>query len=188
MGSPAGGVCRPWTPQASTRPGPLGPNALRHAEQLIAAVAPLKLDPAAAWTVDPTVLPHLAHALRARAPDRDGTTFTTGLGTVLDGIARRFATPSRHLDGTATSATFIEFCKQLLHDIDGTIFSSSTTTAHTSPPPNYTTAPRRNSLDCRPHRKSSEASSEIRTRPISTFQQPGFQLVYWRSLQVLHAD
>lgn len=122
MGSPAGGVCRPWTPQASTRPGPLGPNALRHAEQLIAAVAPLKLDPAAAWTLDPTVLPHFAHALRARAPDRDGTTFTTGLGTVLDGIARRFATPSRHLDGTTTSATFIKFCKQLLHDIDGTIF------------------------------------------------------------------
>lgn len=26
------------------------------------------------------------------------------------------------LDGTTTSATFIEFCKQLLHDIDGTVF------------------------------------------------------------------
>lgn len=115
-------AAHPWMLQASARPGPLGPNALRHAEQLIAAVAPLKLNPEDAWTVaglvndytlghalriahpaagseqqryptvDPAVYPNLARALRASAPDRDDTTFTAGLDTVLDGIAQRFAT------------------------------------------------------------------------------------------------
>lgn len=110
-----------WMLAVSTRPGSLGPNALRHAEQLIAAVAPLRLTPAGAWvvagivndytlghalrvaypaagstqerysSVDPAVFPHLARALRAIAPERDDTTFETGLDAVLDGIERRFA-------------------------------------------------------------------------------------------------
>ncbi|MEX5636096.1 TetR/AcrR family transcriptional regulator [Parafrankia sp. FMc2] len=118
-------AAHPWMLQASTRSGMLGPNALRHAEQLIAAVAPLRLDPADAWavagivndytlghalriahpaadteqrpypTIDPAVFPHLARALHARTPDRDDATFTTGLDTVLDGIERRFARPGR---------------------------------------------------------------------------------------------
>lgn len=117
-------AAHPWMLQASTRPGTFGPNALRHAEQLIAAVAPLQLDPADAWAVagivndytlghalriahpaadteqqypavDPAVFPHLARALRARTPDRGDATFATGLDTVLDGIEGRFTRPGR---------------------------------------------------------------------------------------------
>jgi len=114
-------VAHPWMLEASGRRGALGPSALRHAEQLLAAVAPLALGARDAWAVagllndytlghalrvahaaagssrgrypaiDAETFPHLAGALAAGGLDRDEATFAAGLEAVLDGIERRFA-------------------------------------------------------------------------------------------------
>src|SRR3954465_5291782 len=111
-------VAHPWLLAASARRRPLGPNALRHAERLAAAVAPLGLPPREAWAVlevvndytlghalrvahdakdgavppfpevDPEAFPHLVKALGAGAVQPREATFAAGLEAVLDGIER----------------------------------------------------------------------------------------------------
>jgi AcrR family transcriptional regulator len=113
-------VAHPWLLAASARRRPLGPNALRHAEQLAAAVAPLDLPPRDAWAIleivndytlghalrvahdardgavppfpeiDPEAFPHLVKALGSGAVQPREATFAAGLEAVLDGIERRF--------------------------------------------------------------------------------------------------
>ncbi len=91
---------------------------MHHAEQLLAAVAPLGLEPGAAWAVvylvndytlghalrvahakeasphnypmfNPSEFPYLAEALAAGGPERGLATFEAGVDAVLDGIERR---------------------------------------------------------------------------------------------------
>src|SRR5262249_43635809 len=112
-------VAHPWVLEIAGRRAHLGHNAIRHAEQLLAAIAPLGLDGPDTWSVlyivndyalghamrvtqltkeagvgypefDVAAAPHLARALPWAEPRRDRDTFETGLETVLDGIARRF--------------------------------------------------------------------------------------------------
>lgn len=111
-------VSHPWVLEISGRRPHLGHNALHHAEQLLAAVAPLGLEPGAAWAVvylvndytlghalrvahakeesphnypmfNPSEFPYLAEALAAGGPERGLATFEAGLDAVLDGIERR---------------------------------------------------------------------------------------------------
>ena len=118
-------VAHPWVLDAFGRRMLRGPNALRHAEQLLEAVAPLGLAPQEAWAllgivddyalghalrivqarrgapgglpaVDETAYPRLAAALAAGPRPRDEASFEAGLAAVLDGIERRLgATPGR---------------------------------------------------------------------------------------------
>jgi AcrR family transcriptional regulator len=109
-------VAHPWLAEISQRRPDLGANALRHAEQLLAAIAPLNLSPEATWQAlfvindytlghavrvahapplsagqyppfDPQQFPHLARALDG-VRRRGEDTFLAGLQRVLDGIAR----------------------------------------------------------------------------------------------------
>lgn len=111
----------PWILQASGPTRRVGPNTLRHAEQLLDALAPLGLTARDAWAaastvndytlghaqrllnaagvpaerypnLDPAAFPHLSAALGDGAHSRDESTFHSGLSTVLDGIALRHAT------------------------------------------------------------------------------------------------
>jgi AcrR family transcriptional regulator len=112
-------VAHPWVLEIAGRPAHLGHNAIRHAEQLLTAVAPLGLSAPDAWSVlyivndyalghamrvtqltkepaagypqfDVATAPHLARALPTAELRRDRDTLETGLDTVLDGIERRF--------------------------------------------------------------------------------------------------
>jgi AcrR family transcriptional regulator len=111
-------VAHPWVLEIAGRRARLGHNAIRHAEQLLSAVAPLGLSAPDAWSVlsivndytlghamrvtqsakepavgypqfDVAAAPHLARALPTAELRRDRDTFETGLDTVLDGIERR---------------------------------------------------------------------------------------------------
>jgi AcrR family transcriptional regulator len=112
-------VAHAWVLAIAGRRAHLGHNAIRHAEQLLTAVAPLGLSAPDAWSVlyivndytlghamrvtqltkepavgypqfDVAVAPHLARAWPTAELRRDRDTFETGLDTVLDGIERRF--------------------------------------------------------------------------------------------------
>jgi hypothetical protein len=109
-------VAHPWLAAISQRRPDLGTNAVHHAEQLLAAIAPLDLPPEEAWEVlflvndytlghalrlahapppaaggyppfDPRQFPHLARTLAA-APRRSTDTFLAGLRRLLDGLAK----------------------------------------------------------------------------------------------------
>ena len=113
-------VAHTWALEAFGRRPHIGPNALRHAEQSVAAIAPLGLDPDDAWLVLAIVDEFtLGHAVRGVAFDEEsmrrrlleidpavypnlarlgypGTTdaqhaFEQGLEVVLEGIAGRYA-------------------------------------------------------------------------------------------------
>lgn len=112
-------VAHPWVLDISGRRPHLGHNALRHAEQLLTAIAPLKLDPPVAWEVlfmindytlghalrvaqardeppnsypgfDPGQFPFLAAALSDPGPERGRETFNAGLEALLDGIEHQY--------------------------------------------------------------------------------------------------
>jgi AcrR family transcriptional regulator len=112
-------VAHPWVLEIAGRRAHLGRNAVRHAEQLLTAVAPLGLSAADAWGVlyivndytlghamrvtqlskepgvgypqfDVAVAPHLARAVPTAELRRDRDSFEMGLDTVLDGIERRY--------------------------------------------------------------------------------------------------
>lgn len=113
-------LAHPWLLAISQRRPDLGPGALRHAEQLLAAIAPLGLAPADAWQVlfvvgdyalghalrvvhapagrvprypdfDPAHFPHLEVALAEPPPNRGRDTFEAGLELLLDAIEQRYA-------------------------------------------------------------------------------------------------
>lgn len=108
-------VAHPWLAAISQQRPDLGTNAVRHAEQLLAAIAPLDLPAEEAWEVlflvndytlghalrlahapppaagsypsfDAQQFPHLAQTL-AGARRRSADTFLAGLRRLLDGIA-----------------------------------------------------------------------------------------------------
>jgi AcrR family transcriptional regulator len=113
-------VAHAWALEALGRRPHLGPSVLRHAEQSVAAIAPLDLDPDDAWLVlgivdeftlghavrgmafdeesvrrrlpeiDPAVYPNLARLGYPSTTDAEQA-FGQGLEVVLDGIARRYA-------------------------------------------------------------------------------------------------
>lgn len=112
-------VSHPWILEISGGRPNLGHNALRHAEQLLAAVSSLRLDPSDAWQVlfivndytlghalrlahspggvpsgypsfDPVRFPHLSNAEGGIAAQRDMATFEKGLDALLAGIEARF--------------------------------------------------------------------------------------------------
>jgi AcrR family transcriptional regulator len=115
-------VAHPWLAGLSQHRPDLGLNALHHAEQLLAAIAPLDLPPEEAWEVlflindytlghavrvahapPPTAgnyppfedqqFPHLAATLHGARPRSDDT-FLAGLQRILDGIATAARTTS----------------------------------------------------------------------------------------------
>lgn len=109
----------PWVVEISRGRRDLGRNGLRHAEQLLTAIAPLGLESADRWHVlfliedltvghglrvayapaappgrypafDPADYPHLTRALQSPVPRRDDHTFRSELATLLDGIEQRY--------------------------------------------------------------------------------------------------
>ncbi len=108
-------VAHSWVVELAGCRSRLGPGAPLQAEQLLTAIAPLRLSPGAAWTVlfivsdytaghamrvtssgdagypsvDLARCPNLSAVLEA-APDHGAATFEDGLDILLDGIARRF--------------------------------------------------------------------------------------------------
>lgn len=115
-------AAHPWVVPISQGRRNLGRAGLRHAEQLLTAIAPLRLEPAEAWQAlflindytlghalrvahapaaphggypafDAADYPHLAQALAAPAPARNRDTFMAGLRILLDGLERQ-ATPT----------------------------------------------------------------------------------------------
>jgi AcrR family transcriptional regulator len=126
-------VAHPWVLAISGRRPHLGHNALRHADQLLAAVAPLRLEPKTVWNVlyvvndytlghalrvasaprdgqesypefDPAAFPHLAQALETEGPERGEPTFEAGLEALLDGIERRYG--RRRRSGAPAGTTY----------------------------------------------------------------------------------
>ncbi len=126
-------VAHPWLAAVSQQRPDLGANALRHAEQLLTAIAPLALPAQEAWEVlflindytlghalrvahappptagnyepfDAQQFPHLAETLHG-ARRRSDETFLTGLGRILDGIANppRSASPTPERHASRTS-------------------------------------------------------------------------------------
>lgn len=112
-------VRHPWLLAISERRRDLGRGGLRHAEQLLTAIAPLALAPHDAWRVlfvindytlghamrvaraptaprgrypdfDGADYPLLTQALESPAPARDLETFLDGLRVVLDGVEHRY--------------------------------------------------------------------------------------------------
>jgi AcrR family transcriptional regulator len=109
----------PWLPVVAAHRPHLGFNALRHAEQLLAALAELDLPRGDAWHIlyalndltlghalrithasengdsyprfDPEQFPHLAAALRRPPRRRDDSTFRAALELLLSGIEQRHA-------------------------------------------------------------------------------------------------
>jgi AcrR family transcriptional regulator len=125
-------VAHPWLAVLSQQRPDLGPNALHHAEQMLAAIAPLDLPPEEAWEVlfllndytlghavrvahapPPTAgnyppfeaqqFPHLAATLHAARPRSDDT-FVAGLQRILEAIANAARTmpTTRGRRGSAT--------------------------------------------------------------------------------------
>lgn len=110
-------VEHPWVLEISRARAQLGPNGLRHAEQLLRAIEPLGLDAEERWQalflindytlghalraaqapagpgvypeVDPDRFPRLADALSRPGPPRDEETFRRGLALVLDALETR---------------------------------------------------------------------------------------------------
>lgn len=114
-------VAHPWVLEIAGRRPDLGVNALAHAEQMLEAIAPLRLDASRAWAVlfvvndytlghalrmagarrepgigfpafDPEAFPRLASAAEAGAQGRGEETFEAGLEAVLAGVERTFLT------------------------------------------------------------------------------------------------
>jgi AcrR family transcriptional regulator len=126
-------IAHPWLAAISHQRPDLGANALHHAEQLLAAIAPLDLTTEEAWEVlflindytlghalriahappptagkyppfDPQQFPHLAATVH-RARRRSDDTFQAGLGRILDGIANaRPSASAPERRGSRTSA------------------------------------------------------------------------------------